>query len=39
MFKQLISVLPLVTILPFALVAKDEEAKPDGPFAQQTIDL
>ncbi|MBT7924110.1 MAG: VOC family protein, partial [Opitutae bacterium] len=28
-----------VTILPFALVAKDEEAKPAGPFAQQTIDL
>ncbi len=39
MFKQFLSVLPLVPILTFALVAKDEEAKPTGPFAQQTIDL
>jgi catechol 2,3-dioxygenase-like lactoylglutathione lyase family enzyme len=39
MFKQLLSILPLVTILPLALVAKDEAAKPTNPFAQQTIDL
>ncbi|MBC8348846.1 MAG: VOC family protein, partial [Verrucomicrobia bacterium] len=39
MFKQLLSILPFVTILPLALLAKDEEAKPAGPFAQQTIDL
>jgi lactoylglutathione lyase len=39
MFKQLLSILPFVALLPFALLAKDEEAKPEGPFAQQTIDL
>ena len=39
MLKQLISILPLVALLPLALLAKDEDAKPTGPFAQQTIDL
>jgi catechol 2,3-dioxygenase-like lactoylglutathione lyase family enzyme len=39
MLKQLLSILPFVALLPFALLAKDEEAKPAGPFAQQTIDL